>query len=112
MAIPWMQLVKLAPAILSATQELRQHARKGESSPPSSAPSAAGAFFDPGLERRTEALQIDLRKQAEALHALAQQMEGLTAALAAVRKSVHTAIALSAGALSAAVIALIVAVAR
>jgi hypothetical protein len=111
MAIPWIQLVKLAPAILSATQEIRQHARRGEHPSPHPPETQVG-YFDTGRERRIEALQSDLMKQAEALHALAQQVEGVTAALGAVRKTVHTAIALGTCALFAAGVALIVAVVR
>lgn len=111
MAIPWMQLVKLAPTIVSVTKELRQHVRKGESlSHPQSEPQMG--YFDAGRDRRTEALQGDLIKQAEALHTLAQQLEGVTAAVGSLRKTLHTAIALGTCALFSAVVALIVAVVR
>lgn len=109
MAIPWLQLVKYAPSILSMTNELLQKARRTESSDEH----AAERRPDQGeLEPRVALLQHDLRKQAEALHELARQVEGLTVVLAGVRRSLHTALALGGAALAAAIVALIVAVAR
>jgi hypothetical protein len=87
MAIPWMQLVKFAPAILSTTQDLLQRARKVEKQ--------ATGNVDAGVQ----ALAVDLQRQAEALHALAGQMEGLTTALVGLRRAFMAAIALGGTAL-------------
>lgn len=110
MGIPWLQLVKYAPSILSMTNELLQKARKAESS--SHAPPADRRQEPQELEPRIALLQHDLRKQAEALHELAKQMEGLTAAVGEARRSLRTALTLGGAALAAALVAFVVAVAR
>lgn len=109
MAIPWLQLVKYAPSILAMTNELLQKTRRAE--PPLG--QVAGEHPDPGeLAPRVALLQHDLRRQAEALHELAKQMEGLTTAVGEARRALRTALGLGGGALVTAVIALIVALAR
>ena len=73
MAVPWLQLVKFAPTIISLTNDILKRSRTA--APPAEA----------GLDERVRVMEEDLRRQAEALHALAGQMEGLTSAVAALR---------------------------
>jgi hypothetical protein len=96
MAIPWLQLIKHAPTILSLSRELLQRPRQP-------GPPPAGA------EGQIRALAADLQRQAEVLHALAGQIEGLTAAAAALRRGLAWAISLAAIACALATAALIVA---
>jgi hypothetical protein len=96
MVIPWFKLIKHAPTILSLSREVLQRAR--QASPP-----AAGAQ-DP-----VQTLAADLQRQAEVLHALAGQVEGLTLAMAALRRAMVWAISLGAVACLLAAAALIVA---
>ena len=93
-AIPWVQLAKHAPAVLSLTRDLMKRTAKGANRP-----------VDEGT--RIEALERDLHRQAEALHALAGQVEGLTSALASLRRILLTAVFVSIGALLTALAALI-----
>lgn len=97
MAIPWIKLIKHAPAILSLSREVLQRARQ--------APPAAGAQDPAG------ALAADLQRQAEVLHALAGQVEGLTAAAAALRRVALWAVSLASVACLLAAAALVVALA-
>lgn len=83
MAIPWLTLIKHAPTILSLSREVLQRARQG--------PPPAGGGQDP-----LQALTADLQRQAEVLHALAGQVEGLTAAVATLRRALLWAICLGA----------------
>ena len=96
MAIPWIKLIKHAPTILSLSREVLQRARQ--------APPPVAGEQDP-----VRALATDLQRQAEVLHALAGQVEGLTAAVAALRRAMLWAISLGAVACLLAAAALIVA---
>lgn len=87
MPIPWLQLVKFAPSILSLTGDLLRRSRRVEQQK------------EPGIEARVRALETDLHRQAEALHALARQVEGLTEVLASVRRALLLAVVLGAAAL-------------
>lgn len=98
MAIPWIKLIKHAPAILSLSRDVLQRARQ--------APTPAGGARDPA-----RVLVADLQRQAEVLHALAGQVEGLTAAVAALRRLALWAIATAAVACLLAAAALIIALA-
>lgn len=95
MAIPWISLIKHAPTILSLSREVLQRTRQA-------APAA-------GEQDPVRALTADLQRQAEVLHALAGQVEGLTAAVAALRRATVWAITLGAVAFLLAAAALIVA---
>jgi hypothetical protein len=95
MAIPWISLIKHAPTILSLSREVLQRTRQ-----------AAPAT---GEQDAVRALTADLQRQAEVLHALAGQVEGLTAAVAALRRAMMWAITLGAVAFLLAAAALIVA---
>lgn len=98
MAIPWIKLIKHAPAILSLSRDVLQRARQ--------APTPAGGERDPA-----RVLVADLQRQAEVLHALAGQVEGLTAAVAALRRLARWAVVTAAVACLLAAAALIVALA-
>jgi hypothetical protein len=97
MAIPWISLLKHAPTILSLSREVLQRTRQA---PPA------------GEQDQVQTLAADLQRQAEVLHALAGQVEGLTAAVAALRRALVWAISLGAVACLLAAAALIVALAR
>jgi len=96
MVIPWIKLIKHAPTILSLSREVLQRTRQ--------APPPATGAQDP-----VKTLAVDLQRQAEVLHALAGQVEGLTSAMAALRRALVWAISLGAIACLLAAAALIVA---
>lgn len=98
MAILWIKLIKHAPTILSLSREVLQRTRLAR-------PPAAGAPDPAGT------LAADLQRQTEVLHALAGQVDGLTAAVAALRRTMVWAISLGAVACLLAATALIVALA-
>jgi hypothetical protein len=81
MAIPWISLLKHAPTILSLSREVLQRTRQA---PPA------------GEQEPVRTLAADLQRQAEVLHALAGQVEGLTSAMAALRRALVWAISLGA----------------
>ncbi len=83
MPIPWIKLIKHAPAALSLSREVLQAARQKKPS---------GSVDDKG--RNLRKLQDDLLAQAEVIHALARQVEGLTAAANALRRGMILAISL------------------
>ena len=98
MPIPWLKLVKHAPTFISLSRELLQ--RSGRE------PAAAVP------EEQLLLLASDLQRQAEVLHALAGELDALTAAIAAQRRSLLFACALGAGAFLLAAAALVLAVLR
>lgn len=71
MAIPWLQLVKLAPTIASLTNDLLHRTRSAE-------PRTVGS---PVAE-----LEAGLQRQAEALHSLAEQVQTMTTVLMGLRR--------------------------
>lgn len=97
MAVPWVQLIKYAPTILSLTKDLRSQAQR------------LGTQQQAGPERRLQELETDMRQLAEALHALARQTEGVTKALASLRRALLVALGLGGGALLLALAALVLA---
>lgn len=99
MAIPWIQLIKHAPTILNLSRDVLQRSRKPGGAPPA------------GPEG-VQALAADLQRQAEVLHALAGQIDGLTAALAALRRAMLLAVGLGSTAFVVAAAALVVALLR
>jgi hypothetical protein len=94
MPVPWVQLIKLAPTILSLTNDLRRRARR------------LGKQPQAGADARLQELETDLAQQAEGLHLLARQVEGLTEAVTALRRSLRVALALGAAAVLLALAAL------
>ena len=94
MPVPWVQLIKLAPTILSLTNDLRRRARR------------LGTQPQAGAETRLQELEADLAQQAEGLHLLARQVEGLTEAVTALRRSLLVALALGGAAVLLALAAL------
>jgi hypothetical protein len=74
MAIPWFQIVKLVPEIVSLSKQLLQQTRTAQSS---------GAK---PLEERLAELEVNERNQAELVASMAQQMAAMTDALTALRK--------------------------
>jgi hypothetical protein len=74
MAIPWFQIVKLVPEIVSLSKQLLQQTRTDQSS---------GAK---PLEARVAELELNERKQAELVASMAQQLAAMTDALTALRK--------------------------
>lgn len=87
MPVPWVQLIKLAPTILSLTNDLRRRARR------------LGTHQQAGADTRLQELETDLAQQAEGLHLLARQVEGLTEAATALRRALLVALGLGGGAL-------------
>jgi hypothetical protein len=74
MAIPWFQIVKLVPEIVSLSKQLLQQTRTAQSS-----------GVRP-LEERLAELEANERNQAELVASMAQQMAAMTDALTALRK--------------------------
>lgn len=81
MAIPWVQLIKYAPSILSLSREVLQ--RTGTNTSQHS-----------GTEGQVQVLAADLKRQAEVVHALAEQLQGLTTAVVALHRLLILALAL------------------
>jgi hypothetical protein len=98
MVIPWIKLIKHAPTILSLSREVLQRTR--QALPPTA-----------GVQESVQTLAADLQRQAEVLHALAGQVEGLTAAVAALRRAMVWAVSLGGVACLLAAAALIAALA-
>ncbi len=94
MPIPWVQLIRLAPTILSLTREVMQRT------------AAPARPLD--RDARIAELEANLHKQAEALHALATQMEGLTRALASLRRALTATLCLAGGAILLALASLVI----
>jgi predicted PurR-regulated permease PerM len=76
MAIPWFQIVKLVPEIVSLSKQLLQQTRNAQSS---------GAK---PLEERVAELEVNERNQAELVASMAQQLAAMADALTALRKQV------------------------
>jgi hypothetical protein len=76
MEIPWFQIVKLVPEIVSLSKQLLQQTRNAQSS---------GAK---PLEERVAELEVNERNQAELVASMAQQLAAMTDALTALRKQV------------------------
>ena len=74
MAIPWFQIVKLVPEIVSLSKQLLQKTRTDQSS---------GAK---PLEDKVAELELNERKQAELVASMAQQLAAMADALTALRK--------------------------
>jgi uncharacterized coiled-coil protein SlyX len=74
MAIPWFQIVKLVPEIVSLSKQLLQQTRNAQSS---------GAK---PLEERVAELEVNERNQAELVASMAQQLAAMTDALTVLRK--------------------------
>ena len=92
MPIPWLKLITHAPTVLSLSRQVLQLSRQTPR--------------DAEQEDAVRALTADLQRQAEVLHALAGQVEGLTAAMAALRRAMIWAISLGAVAAFLAAVAL------
>lgn len=76
MAIPWFQIVKLVPEIVSLSKQLLQQTKTAQSSGTKS------------LEERVAELEVNEQKQAELVASMAQQMAAMTEALTALRKQI------------------------
>jgi hypothetical protein len=76
MAIPWFQIVKLVPEIVSLSKQLLQQTK-----------TAASTGAKP-LEERVAELEVNERNQAELVASMAQQLAAMTDALTALRKQV------------------------
>ena len=74
MAIPWFQIVKLVPEIVSLSKQLLQQTRTAQSSGTKS------------LEERLAEMEVNERNQAELVASMAQQMAAMADALTALRK--------------------------
>ena len=74
MAVPWARLALLAPTVLGLARELLQPKK----------PAQAPPLKD--LEARLAAIQDTQRKEAEVVHALAEQTAALADAAAALRR--------------------------
>ena len=76
MAIPWFQIVKLVPEIVSLSKQLLQQTRTDQSS------------GTKPLEARVAELELNERRQAELVASMAQQLAAMADALTALRKQV------------------------
>ena len=76
MAIPWFQIVRLVPEIMSLSKQLLQQTKTAQSSGTKS------------LEERVADLEVNEQKQAELVASMAQQMAAMTEALTALRKQI------------------------
>lgn len=76
MAIPWFQIVKLVPEIVSLSKQLLHQTKTAQST---------GAK---PLEDRVAELEVNEQKQAELVASMAQQLAAMTDALTALRKQV------------------------
>ena len=76
MAIPWFQIVKLVPEIVSLSKQLLQQTKTAQS--PGGKP----------VEDRIAELELNERKQAELVASMAQQLAAMTDAVTALRKQV------------------------
>ena len=76
MAIPWFQIVKLVPEIVSLSKQLLQQTKTAQST---------GAK---PLEERVAELEVNERNQAELVASMAQQLAAMTDALTVLRKQV------------------------
>ncbi len=74
MAIPWFQIVKLVPEIVSLSKQLLQQTKTAQTT---------GAK---PLEERLAELEANERKQAELVASMAQQLAAMADALTALRK--------------------------
>jgi len=74
MAIPWFQIVKLVPEIVSLSKQLLQQTRTDQRSGPKP------------LEARVAELELNERKQAELVASMAQQLAAMADALTTLRK--------------------------
>lgn len=74
MAIPWFQIVKLVPEIVSLSKQLLQQTRTDQSS------------VAKPLEDKVAELELNERKQAELVASMAQQLAAMADALTALRK--------------------------
>ena len=74
MAIPWFQIVKLVPEIVSLSKQLLQQTKTAQSTEAKP------------LEDRVAALEVNERKQAELVASMAQQLAAVTDALTVLRK--------------------------
>lgn len=92
MPIPWLKLIAHAPKVLSLSRQVLQLSRQMPR--------------DAEKKDAVRTLTADLQRQAEVLHALAGQVEGLTAAVAALRRTLTWAISLGAVAALLAAVAL------
>jgi hypothetical protein len=78
MAIPWFQIVKLVPEIVSLSKQLLQQTKTAQST------------VAKPLEERVAELEVNERNQAELVASMAQQLAAMTDALTVLRKQVST----------------------
>jgi hypothetical protein len=97
MAIPWFQIVKLVPEIVSLSKQLLQQTKTAQSTEAKP------------LEERVAALEVNERKQAELVASMAQQLAAVTDALTVLRKQASVFRLLSMISLFLAIAAIIVA---
>ena len=76
MAIPWFQIVKLVPEIVSLSKQLLQQTKTAQST------------GGKPLDERIGELEVNERKQAELVASMAQQLAAVTDALTVLRKQV------------------------
>jgi hypothetical protein len=76
MAIPWFQIVKLVPEIVSLSKQLLQQTKTAQST------------VAKPLEERVAELEVNERNQAELVASMAQQLAAMTDALTVLRKQV------------------------
>jgi hypothetical protein len=74
MAIPWFQIVKLVPEIVSLSKQLLQQTKTAQST------------GEKPVEERLAELEANERKQAELVASMAQQLAAMTDALTVLRK--------------------------
>jgi hypothetical protein len=98
MAIPWFQIVKLVPEVVSLSKQLLQQTKTAQST---------GAK---PLDERVAELEANERKQAELVASMAQQMAAMADAVTALRRQFSAFRLISIISLLLAIAAIIVAV--
>jgi hypothetical protein len=97
MAIPWFQIVKLVPEIVSLSKQLLQQTKTAQSTRAKP------------LEERVAELEVNERNQAELVASMAQQLAAMTDALTVLRKQLSAFRLISIISLFSAIAAIIVA---
>jgi len=99
-AIPWTRIARLAPVVLGLAREILDRRPPARTGP------------DPNLSARLGALEETERRQAEALHALAEETAALAEAASGLRRQLRTLLVVAVVAAALAAAALLVAVLR
>ena len=100
MPLPWVRLAQLVPVVLGLSRELLDHKQKARAVPLKN------------MEARIAGLEETQRKEAELVHALAEQSAALAQAAASLRRQFTTLLVVAAVGAALSVAALLVAILR